>query len=647
MELGRNSPCPCGSGKKYKHCCLSHSQTSEQAEINMLFIRGQQAHSTGRFSEAEGVYSAILRRRPDHPEALHFQGLLYHQSGRHQIASSHIERSLSLRPRNTQFLANAGLVFQALGNWGKAAEIYQKLTEFTPLDDKAWYNFGLALQETGKIDQAEKAYRKATELEQTNSEYWKNLGLVLLKMQRSGDLEDALICFRKVTVLNKNDTEGFNNLSIVFGLLGDRDAALEAAQEAIKLDPHSWQPWLNLAQLYLRNDEVDEALAVYQKGIELAADKDKFNFTIGHTLNMLGKFDTATTFFKRAYEKTPWDLGILSQFINHQTFPTVDDPLLLKARTAVDEASDESSAVASLCFSLGKILDKFEQYESAFEYYHRGNRLRAKSLNFKPETHRKYIDSIIDRYNIHSIKSKRILGNPSEMPIYIVGMPRSGTTLTEQIIASHPLVAGGGERGFWSEVEKATDSNDTCEFNTIESIANACLEDLGKVKIQNKQPIRVTDKMPHNFLRVGMIHTTFPNARIIHVRRHPIDNCLSIFFQNFRDDHAYAFDLEHLSFYRREYERLMQHWRELMPSDRYFEFDYEDLVADQEGMSRKLLEFCGLEWDDACLNFHENKRAIKTASIWQVRQKIYSSSVERWRHYQPYISPLLSLLDSK
>jgi hypothetical protein len=165
--------------------------------------------------------------------------------------------------------------------------------------------------------------------------------------------------------------------------------------------------------------------------------------------------------------------------------------------------------------------------------------------------------------------------------------------------------------------------------------------------VAGKQATRVTDKMPHNFLRAGLIHAVLPNARIIHVRRHPVDNCLSIYFQNFKGEHPYAYDLDNLAFYRREYERLMQHWREVMPADRYFEFDYEDLVADQEGMSRKLLNFCGLEWDDACLNYHENERAIKTASVWQVRQKIYTSSVERWRNYAAHIGPLMSLLETR
>jgi Flp pilus assembly protein TadD len=646
MELGRNSPCPCGSGKKYKQCCLGKTSNPEKIASDTLFMQAQRSQAEGRLAEAQARYAAILERDPHHPEASHFQGLLYHQTGRTQLALPLIERSLALRPQNKLFLTNAGLIYQAVGDWKKAEAAYRALTKLTPQDDASWQHLGRALMEQGNVNEAEQAYRKATALSGSNPEHWKNLGITLLKLARPGDVEEAVRCFRKAIAAAPDDAEGHNNLGIALGLLNRRDEALAAARTAIKLDPRSWQPWLNLAQIHLTNDEVESALDVYQQGIELAADKDMFNITLGHTLNLMGKFDTAVTFFRRAYEKNPRDLGLLSQFITHQKFTSLDDPLLVKARSAVDASTDDGEEIISLCFALGKIMDKLEQYDAAFAYYHRANRLRTQTLQFDRESHRRLIDSLIQQYDAGTFKQLHALGNPSETPIYIVGMPRSGTTLTEQIIASHPLVAGGGERGFWASIEKERAGKEKLGKDAIDSIAQACLADLAGVKAAGKQTSRVTDKMPHNFLRVGLIHTVFPNARIIHVRRHPVDNCLSIYFQNFKGEHPYAYDLENLAYYRREYERLMQHWREVMPADRYFEFDYEDLVADQEGMSRKLLDFCGLEWDDTCLNYHENERAIKTASVWQVRQKIYTSSVERWRHYAAHIGPLMSLLEA-
>lgn len=648
MKVGRNLPCPCGSGKKYKNCCSAHNSAPDKIASDALFMQAQKAHSEGRLAQAQALYASIMDRDPNHPEASHYQGLLYHQTGRTQLALPLIERSLTLRPQNKSFLTNAGLIYQAVGDWKKAESVYRALTKLPPQDDMTWSNLGRMLMERGNIGEAEQAYRKAASFAESNTEYAKNLGITLLKLGRPGDAEEALHCFKKVIVADPNDAEAHNNLGIALGLLNRRDEALAEARMAIQLDPSTWQPWLNLAQIHLRNDEVESALEVYQSGIELATDKDMFNFTLGHTLNLLGKFDTALTFFRRAYEKNPKDLGSLSQFISHQKFTDTNDPLLLKARAAVDAATIENESITSLCFALGKIMDKLEQYEDAFAYYQRGNHLRSKSLHFNREAYSQYIDSIIQQYGADTIEKQRSSGNPSEIPIYIVGMPRSGTTLTEQIITSHPLVAGGGERGFWGETERAREGKGMPDKADVEVITQACLEDLsGIIKASDKQATRVTDKMPHNFQHVGLIHIAFPNARIIHVRRHPVDNCLSIYFQSFRSDHPYAYDLGNLAFYRREYERLMDHWQNVMPADRYFEFNYEDLVADQEGMSRKLIEFCGLEWNDACLNYHENKRAIKTASIWQVRQKIYSSSVERWRHYEHHIAPLMPLLNAR
>lgn len=292
------------------------------------------------------------------------------------------------------------------------------------------------------------------------------------------------------------------------------------------------------------------------------------------------------------------------------------------------------------------------EFELAFRYYAHGNQIRKKecetvssqNLLFWREKFPRAVDEIIEQYSASRLAELRAWGHPSERPILIVGMPRSGTTLTEQIIAAHPRVAGGGEREFWSRTaDRLREGKFALNQAGLADIAQSCLNELDKVP-GAKTAVRVTDKMPHNFVSLGLIHATFPNARIFHVRRNPVDTCLSIFFQNFNCLHSYSFDMQDLVSHYREYQRLMAHWASVLPADRFFEFDYEDLVADQEGMSRRLIEFCGLEWDDACLNYYENDSAVKTASIWQVRQKIYTSSVERWRNYEPYIAPLLELL---
>lgn len=640
MELGRNSPCPCGSGKKYKQCCLGKQSAPENMAIDALFMQAQIAHSKGRIAEAQSHYASILTRDPNHPEANHFQGLLLHQMGRTQLALPLIERSLALRPQNKPFLTNAGLIYEAAGDWKMAATICSKLTLLAPDDAKAWRILGHAMMQLDHNDEAIEAFRRAASLSKSDSTPWTDLAVRLIHRGQPGDLEEAVGSSRKAIVLCPSNAENHNNLAVALGMLQRRDEAVKAAQEAIKLAPQSSQPWMNLARIHVLSGDVKSALEAYEKGAELAPDVDLFYKSLANLLTQAGKFNDAIPFFKLIYERNPNNLGMLGAFIRYQEFTHVDDPLLLKARASVDTADDAAEGVSMLCFSLGAILDKLEQYAAAFDYYARGNSIRAKTLHYDPEAHEQFIDSIIQQYDADTLAKLRVYGNPSEIPIIIVGMPRSGTTLTEQIIAAHPQVAGGGERDFWATHEPKGAA--LLDQQLSKSIAQACLKDMASIPGAD-QARKVTDKMPHNFLRVALIHAVFPNARIIHVRRHPVDNALSIFFQSFNNLHQYAFDLESLVHYRREYDRLMRHWREVMPADRYFEFDYEDLVADQEGMSRKLIEFCGLEWDNASLNFNHNEQVIKTASMWQVRQKIYTSSVDRWRHYEPYIQPLMVL----
>lgn len=642
MKVGRNLPCPCGSGKKYKTCCDGRQSIPDKASTDALFMQAQRAHAEGRLAQAQAIYATILEKDPNNPEAIHFQGLLSHQTGQTQLALNLIERSLALRPQNIHFLTNAALIYQAAGDWTKAVISRRKLTQLTPDNAKAWHNLGEALVQLGHTDEVIEAYRHAANLAKSDSALWTDLSVRLIHRAHPADLEEALAHSRKVISLTPDNAEGHNNLAVALGLLQRREEAIKAAQTAIRLTPQSSQPWLNLARIHVLSGDVNSALDAYEKGAALAPDVDLFYKSLANLLTQAGKFNDAIPFLRLLYERDPKNLAMLGSFIRYQKFVSVDDPLLLTARSAVDAAEDKEEGVSMLCFVLGSILDKMEQYAAAFGYYNRGNRIRAQTLHYDREAHQRYVDSIIQMYDTDAIAKLSALGNPSDKPIIIVGMPRSGTTLTEQIIAVHPQVAGGGERDFWGANEP---KNDALNQTLVNNIAQACLKDLASIPGAD-QARKTTDKMPGNFLRVGLIHAAFPNARIIHVRRHPVDNCLSIFFQSFNELHQYAFNLEDLVHYRQEYERLMRHWRKVMPADRYFEFDYEDLVADQEGMSRKLINFCGLEWDDSSLNYHQNDQVIKTASMWQVRQKIYTTSVERWKNYARYIQPLMTLLEN-
>ena len=640
-QVGRNAPCPCGSGKKYKHCCGGTDAPPTPLPVTQLFVRAQQAQGEGRLGEAAVLYEAILAREPGHADATHYLGMVALQAGDLARAQSLVAKSLELNPRDGFYWMNQGLIYQTQKDIERAVEAYQQAVKLMRDNPDLWFNLGNGLMELRRLDEAIAAFRKSLALQGGDWRVWMNLGTTyLLRHADAADSREALGCFEKMIRLAPGRGEGYNGKALALHNLERLPEAVQMVKQAVRVDPRLVNAWFNLARMSLESLDVDGALAAYQEATRLSPDTSEFYGALGDTLSMVGKFDQAQEFFHKAYELNPHDLGALAQLLGNEASPE----LLARAEVSVADATDDEEGVVSVLFTLGRLYDKQDQFDKAFGYYQRGNRIRQKEESFDRAAHRREIDRLIETFSSGRIAELKPWGDPSERPVLILGMPRSGTTLTEQIVSSHSRVTGGGERTFWSDAGTRIDQGTwRLDQAGMAQIARAYLEDLATIK-GAEGSLRVTDKMPGNFLRVGLIHSVFPNARIIHCRRNPVDNCLSIYFQNFGGYHPYSHDLDDLAFYHREYQRLMAHWRQVVPQDRLFEFDYEDLVADQEGMSRRMLAFVGLEWEDACLDFHRNERAVQTASIRQVREKIYTRSVERWRNYEPYIAPLMKLL---
>ena len=305
-----------------------------------------------------------------------------------------------------------------------------------------------------------------------------------------------------------------------------------------------------------------------------------------------------------------------------------------------------------LHYALANIFIKSDQYDKTFDQYNKANELKRKKLTYDAKEHTAYIDKLIAIFTRDYFKENIIRGNNSELPVFIVGMPRSGTTLVEQIVSSHPQVFGAGELAVFTHIEaglnKNFDASDSypecmslCSKSVIHDYAQYYLIELKKYA---GNAIRITDKMPNNFLRIGLIKTMFPNARIIHCQRNPLDTCLSIYTNYFIRGNQYTYDLTELGQYYLDYERLMSHWRNLFESQ-IFEIQYEELVMNQEKLSKQLIDYVGLDWDEGCINFHKNKRAVKTASNLQVREPMYSRSIDRWKSYKKQLEPLRAILN--
>jgi hypothetical protein len=306
----------------------------------------------------------------------------------------------------------------------------------------------------------------------------------------------------------------------------------------------------------------------------------------------------------------------------------------------------------SLYYALGKSYDDIKSYDQAFDFYIKGAAIKRGKIKYSNEEETSRIDAIInivDKKFIEKFSQEDM--NPSSLPIFIIGMPRSGTTLTEQIIASHPKVFGAGELDYFMHMiqEKGTEKNGGYPYK-LKDLTQADMRTWGneyirKLRLKHKDKKFITDKMPANYLNLGLIHIILPHAKIIHVKRNPIDTCISCFTHLFNRNQDATYDLAEVGRHYANYARLMEHWRQVLPKDSFFEVQYEAIVDDIEKETRKILEYCNLPWDPSCLNFYELKRNVRTASMTQVRQPIYNSSVERWRHYEKKIGPLLKELD--
>jgi hypothetical protein len=295
---------------------------------------------------------------------------------------------------------------------------------------------------------------------------------------------------------------------------------------------------------------------------------------------------------------------------------------------------------------MGKYFDDLKNYEQAFHSYRLANELTKRyGAKFDKSQLSRHVDRTMSLYDREWLRVARIESTGSERAIFIVGMPRSGTTLAEQILASHPSVFGAGELRFWNDAAAAYEPSTTGGTTAASTIAALAMHYLRQLTDLSTDALRVVDKMPTNYANLGLIHAALPKARIIHMQRNPIDTCLSIYFQNFSISHAYANDLEDLAHYCAEYLRLMTHWRATLPEGTILDVSYDGLVEDQETWSRKMLEFAGLPWDPRCLDFHRTARTVLTPSKWQVRQKISKSSSGRWRNYESFVEPLRRLLE--
>jgi tetratricopeptide (TPR) repeat protein len=501
------------------------------------------------------------------------------------------------------------------------------------------FSRGNKLIEKGEHAEAAALYEEAIDLDPTHAEAINNLGSALSYL---GRYEEAERCFREAMAIRPNFPDPHANLGILLrqkSYLADSEAFL---RRALKLRPNDLDARANLGLTLIFLGRMRDARACFAKVLKSAPRHVFALFGMGRIATLDGRFEEAETTLRRIIEINPRMTNAWAALPLTRKMVDTDGEWLENAE-AIAASAIHPMEEANLRFSIGKYFDDVSDFAQAFRNFKRGNELlktAAEDYDRKERSH--FIDELIRVYSQESVSNIGAAGSSSAKPVFVVGMPRSGTSLAEQIIASHPAAYGAGELDYWA-AQIANGSGPAQGILGEASRAKLAQEYLRILEGFSGTASRIIDKAPVNSDFLGLIYSVFPNARVIYMQRDPIDTCLSCYFQQFLIGMNFTLDLSDLVHYYREHQRIMAHWRKVLPPGFILDVPYEDLVADPEAWSRKILDFIGLEWDARCLEFYTTKRQVTTASAWQVRQRVYKSSVARWRNYEKFIGPLKAL----
>jgi tetratricopeptide (TPR) repeat protein len=589
------------------------------------------------------------------------------------------QQALQIDPRAVVARNNLGNAFLELGQCADAVDCYRLALEITADDAVVHCNLGNALRQLGRLQDAIASIQRAIALDARLAVAHNSLGLALAA---AGQREQAAASYRQALRLNPSYVDALNNLGNLLLEVGGLSEAVSLYRRAIDLDPQRADSHRNLGNVLFELRQIDEAEVSYRRSLALAPPHAPTHASLGSALRMQGRraeaeescraalaldancvaalsllgelradrglFSEAEELFRQAIAIDPaFAFAFYSIATNRRM--TSDDTWLKGTEALLATRLPLGHEIILRC-ALGKYYDDIKQYDRAFSNYRQANELtRRYGVNYDRAGLVARVDRIIRAFDAASIGQYQCRGNVSERPVFVVGMLRSGTSLTEQILASHPAVFGGGELPFWQSALAAYEAAELEGHNGASLIPGMAEDYLEQLRGLSGDAVRVVDKMPLNFMSLGLVCAAFPRARIIHVRRHPIDTCLSIYFQHLSYLHSYAHDLDNLAHYYGEYVRISNHWRTVLPATTLLEVPYESLIADLEGWSRRMLGFIGVPWDAKCLDFHQTDRTVITLSKWQVRQKIHASSVGRWRNYEKYVGPLrhlVSLVDA-
>jgi len=639
-------------------------------------------------NDAVAELRRAIKINPQAPSYHANLGEILRQSGKLDEAAEALETATQLDPNNAQALNNLGIIEYEKRHFKQAVDYYRRALALNPAMAEALNNLGNASRMTGDIDGALHAYQEALTQRAVYPEVYNNLGTLLQQDRRFEEAEHAL---RKAIQQNPRYIEAHNNLAQLLSGQKNEVEALRILGEALKFAPENVQTLLLTARIQLRRNNLQAAEQAARLALKEDAENAEGLIVLGQVLHETDRYDEALEVLDRALKKAPENpealnfygvalksVGRLDEAREHilkalklndamyGAYANLNDLVdfsegigeeLFNRMEAIFESisNPEAEQFLALHFAYAKALDDRGQHEKALDHYITGGRMKRVQLEYKEADTHGFFDSIRAAFPKEVFENRKFAGLDDDRPVFIVGMPRSGSTLVEQILSSHPDVYGAGEvkylaralgqlRDRFPSLPKYPEMAEKITPAQLEIVAKNYQQSLSQGAGNSK---RITDKLLTNYFFLGLINLLFPKAKVINTRRDPVDTCLSGFTKLFKDDMPHSYDLSELGRYYAKYRELMEHWEKVLPEGFMTTVVYEDVVADTEKEARRLIEFLGLPWNEKCVEFHKSDRPVKTASVAQVRKPIYKTSVKRWKKYGDGLQPLVNAIEGK
>lgn len=613
---------------------------------NLGEIQRQQGH----LADAIVSLQEALALDPDNAQAHNNLGITRFDSGNFEEAADAYRKAIELRPNFAEAHNNLGNALRRLGDTDAAIDAYQNALAVREIYPEAYNNMGTLLRELGKKDQAEHSLRKAI---QQNPRYVEaHINLASIYHQDQKDV-DALRQLTEALKLAPTDKRALILTARIQQRRANFTAAEQACRLALKQDPENAEALTVLGIVMHELDQYDEALKLLEQAIQHAPNNPETLNFYGVALKSVGRLDDAREHILKGISINPNMFGAyanLNDLVDFSKEKELYDRLEVMMESSADQEADH---MLPLHFAYAKALDDAGQHEKALEHYIKGGKLKRRQLNYNEQETIGFFEDIKKAFPAKIFKDRPYEGNPTDRLLFIIGMPRSGSTLVEQILASHGSVYGAGEVKYFSQgLHKLRDRFPSLSRfpamvgemkpNHFKMVADfyekAMFKAGGDARI-------ITDKLLTNYFFVGMLHILFPNAKFINTRRDPVDSSLSAFTKLFKDDMPHSYDMGELGRYYRQYDAIMKHWEKVLPPGVLKVVEYENVVENTEKEGRAIMEFLGLEFEDKMLDFHNSGRPVKTASVAQVRKPIYKTAVRRWKKYGAGLQPLIDAIE--